>query len=82
MGLFCISHDTFGKGLNPSVLSPALGKIFGQIVFFGIATSCTILLKINLESHLTWGRLFVCLFGLYGISTFVGYLMPNSFLYK
>ena len=26
--------------------------------------------------------LFVCLFRFYGISTFVGYLMPNSFLYK
>ena len=29
--------------------------------------------------------LFVCLFvclGFYGISTFVGYLMPNPFLYK
>ena len=24
----------------------------------------------------------VCLFGFYGISTFVGYLMPNPFLYK
>ena len=23
-----------------------------------------------------------CLFGFYGISTFVGYLIPNSFLYK
>ena len=23
-----------------------------------------------------------CLLGLYGISTFVGYVMPNSFLYK
>ena len=27
-------------------------------------------------------RLFVCLFGFYGISSFVGYLMPNPFLYK
>ena len=25
---------------------------------------------------------FVCLFGFYGISMFVGYLMPNPFLYK
>ena len=25
---------------------------------------------------------FVCLFGFYGISNFVGYLMPNPFLYK
>ena len=25
---------------------------------------------------------FVCLFGFYRISTFVGYLMPNPFLYK
>ena len=24
----------------------------------------------------------VCLFGFYGISTFVGYVMPNQFLYK
>ena len=24
----------------------------------------------------------VCLFGFYGISAFVGYLMPNLFLYK
>ena len=29
--------------------------------------------------YLTW---FVCLFGFYGISTFVGYLMPNPLLYK
>ena len=26
--------------------------------------------------------LFACLFGFYGISTFVGYLIPNPFLYK
>ena len=26
--------------------------------------------------------LVVCLFGFYGISNIVGYLMPNSFLYK
>ena len=26
-------------------------------------------------------KLFVCLFGFYGISTFVGYLMQNPFLY-
>ena len=26
--------------------------------------------------------LFVFLFGFYGVSTFVGYLMPNPFLYK
>ena len=25
---------------------------------------------------------FVCLFGFYGISTFVGHLMPNLLLYK
>ena len=24
----------------------------------------------------------ICLFGFYGISTFVGYLIPNQFLYK
>ena len=27
-------------------------------------------------------QIFACLFGFYGISTFVGYLMPNPFLYK
>ena len=27
-------------------------------------------------------EIFVCLFGFYGISTFVGYLKPNPFLYK
>ena len=27
-------------------------------------------------------RMFACLFWFYGISTFVGYLMPNPFLYK
>ena len=27
-------------------------------------------------------RKIICLFGFYGISTFVGYLMPNPFLYK
>ena len=26
--------------------------------------------------------LFVCVFGFYGISTFVGYLIPSQFLYK
>ena len=26
--------------------------------------------------------LFVCLFGIYGISTFAGYLMPNQSLYE
>ena len=29
-----------------------------------------------------WLLLFFCLFGLNDISTFVGYLMPNQFLYK
>ena len=37
--------------------------------------------------HLKHGSLnstdfIVCLFGFYGISTFVCYLMPNPFLYK
>ena len=26
--------------------------------------------------------MYMCLFGFYGISTFVGYLMSNPFLYK
>ena len=39
----CISHrtNTLGKGMNPSILPPAMGKIEGQTVFFsfGKATS-------------------------------------------
>ena len=31
---------------------------------------------------LIWKIIFKWLFGFYGISTFVGYLMPNPFLYK
>ena len=27
-------------------------------------------------------KLIICLFGFYGISTFVGYLTPNPLLYK
>ena len=37
-------------------------------------------------SYIPIVQIFVCLFdylfGVYGISTFVGYLMPNPFLYK
>ena len=39
----CISHgtNTLGKGMNPIILPPAMGKIVGQIRFFslGKATS-------------------------------------------
>ena len=39
----CISHstNTIGKGMNPIILPPAMGKIEGQIRFFslGKATS-------------------------------------------
>ena len=39
----CISHstNTLGKGMNPIILPPAMGKIVGQIGFFslGEATS-------------------------------------------
>ena len=39
----CISHcsNTIGKGLNPIILLPAMGKIVGQTRFFslGEATS-------------------------------------------
>ena len=39
----CISHstNTLGKGMNPIILPPALGKIVGQTRFFslGEATS-------------------------------------------
>ena len=39
----CISHstNTLGKGMNPNILPPAMGKIVGQTRFisFGEATS-------------------------------------------
>ena len=39
---FCISHNgsTLGKGINPTVLPPAMGKIVGQAMLFslGMAT--------------------------------------------
>ena len=39
----CISHctNTLGKGMNPIILPPAMGKIVGQTVFLslGEATS-------------------------------------------
>ena len=39
--------------------------------------------EIDLVLHPAWVMAFIiCLFGVYGISTFVGYLMLNPFLYK
>ena len=39
----CISHstNTLGKGMNPIILPPAMGKIVGRTMFFslGEATS-------------------------------------------
>ena len=39
----CISHctNTLGKGMNPTILPPAMGKVIGQTRFFslGEATS-------------------------------------------
>ena len=36
---------------------------------------------IEKDLNCSWVDLFVCLFGFYGISTFVGYLTPNPFFY-
>ena len=61
----CISHctNTLGKGMNPIILPPAMGKVVGQTRFFslGEATSlgeeklwiqtCLTLLKIDLVSY-------------------------------
>ena len=59
----CISHitNTLGKGMNPIILPPAMGKIVGQTKFFilGEATSLgegkfkpvKLCLKIDLESY-------------------------------
>ena len=61
----CISHstNTLGKGMNPIILPPAMGKIVGQTRFFslGEATSLEeensefklvkLRLKIDLVSH-------------------------------
>ena len=62
------------------------GKMF---VAVPLTPEIPVTLKITGERKLTfffarvrYVCLFVCLFGLYGISTFVGYLMPNPFLYK
>ena len=34
----CISHDTnpLGKGINPIILPPAMGKIVGQTKFYSL----------------------------------------------
>ena len=52
-----------------------------------IITSCNFSRwQLNINMHIyecyCLGMMFVCLFGFYGISTFVGYLIPNPFLYK
>ena len=47
--------------------------ILGKSIFwFGISTTVSYL---KVKSS-------ICLFGIYNISAFVGYLMPNLFLYK
>ena len=46
-----------------------------------LATLCTGLLQVFLIDDLKFPEV-GWLFGFYGISTFVGYLMPNLFLYK
>ena len=35
----CISHgtNTLGKGMNPIILPPAMGKIVGQTMFFSLS---------------------------------------------
>ena len=46
----------------------------------GISTKVNII--VQLEFEFTYSDVIVCLFGIYCISTFKGYLMPNPFLYK
>ena len=47
---------------------------FFLLVYHSAYTSCQII------SYTPFHILFVCLYGFYGISTFVGYLIPNPFL--
>ena len=40
----CISHctNTFGKGMNPIILPPAMGKIVGQTRFFSLVEATSL----------------------------------------
>ena len=58
----------------PSQKWPKVWKSYQNIYYFLEWTYCN-LVKIRIIFH-SW------LFGFYGISTFVGYLTPNPFLYK
>ena len=37
----CISH-TLGKGMNPIILPPAMGKIVGQTMFFSVGEATSL----------------------------------------
>ena len=40
----CISHrtNTLGKGMNPIILPPAMGKIVGQTEFFSLGKTTSL----------------------------------------
>ena len=40
----CISHsiNTLGKGMNPIILSPVMGKIVGQTRFFSLVEATSL----------------------------------------
>ena len=40
----CISHctNTLGKGMNPIILPPAIGKIVGQTRFFSLSEATSL----------------------------------------
>ena len=40
----CISHSTnnLGKGMNPNIISPALGKIVGPTGFFSLGETTSL----------------------------------------
>ena len=40
----CISHstNTLGKGINPIILPPAMGKIVGQTRFFSLSKATSL----------------------------------------
>ena len=58
--------------------------ILGQLIlFFGtvmkkLVASSAMYFRVKINAYILTGLLI----GFYGISTFVGYLMPNSFLYR
>ena len=50
----CISHstNTLGKGMNPIILPPAMGKIVGQTGFFSLGEATSLGERKTLNSNL------------------------------